>query len=289
MNDRYGVDPNAAKTVLELNSLLRSFDPEHGRFIVDFRSNWTAHVGTNFPDVTDLERARLTEILRRAKLSLLPTKTRYFPDLTWAKNAEHLIEVYGRIGPTGSKPPCRALTDVLTDPEGLRDSRGGHIPRTPAAYAEAVRPLFQISPKVVLIDPHFHLRYRSKDSPTQRPSMRYIRPFKELLRAAQAEGKVEVFKLVVSRCRTMINEDNGATFDADLEAIKRDAGGTGLEIEYQLLPKRKDGSKQHARYLLGNECGLHFDYGFDVANDKSTNHVEWIGKAALAPLLQQFM
>lgn len=287
MNDRYGVDPCAASTALELASLLRSFRPEEGRFIVDFPSNWTAHAGASFPNATDIERAQLTELLRSAKRSLLPTSTRYFGDLPWAKNAERLTEVRGRIGPNGSTPPCRSLVDVLIDPEGLQDSRGAHIPRTPSAYAEVARPLLQISPKVVLIDPHFHLRYRTAYSPTQQKAKRYIRPFKKLLQAAQDERKVNVFKLVVSRSRTMCDEDNGATFEADLEGILTDVGCADVEVEYAFLDEA--GGKQHARYLLGNECGLKFDWGFDEADDDSTNHVEWIGKATLEPLLKKFM
>lgn len=287
MNDRYGVDPCAASTVFELASLLRQFGPEHGRFIFDFPSDWRAHVGDHFPGANDLERARLTELLRKTKRSLLPTNTRYSADLPWAKNAELLTGAQGRVGPAGSRPPCRALEDVLTDPEALPDCRGGHVPRTPAAYADVARPLFQISPKVVLIDPYFHLRYRPNGSAT-RVADRYVRPFKALVQAAQAEGKVEVFKLMVSAGRAMINEDDGAAFEADLDAILSDVGGAGVEIEYALLDEDHS-LDRHPRYLLGNECGLRFDWGFDVKNDKSTNHVEWVGWAALEPLLKRFM
>lgn len=284
MNDRYGVDPDAATSMLELASLLRNFRPGEGRFIVDFPPNWTSHAGSSFRGASDLERARLTELLWRAKRSLLPTKTLYFHDRPWATNAERLTEVLARIGPPGSTPPFRALTDVLTDPEGFRDCRGGHIPRTPEAYAEVVKPLLQISPKVALIDPYFRLR-----SWDQRWCWRYRRPFVELLRAAQAVRKVEVFKLVVCPVETMIDRDNGARFNADLDELRSEAGCTDLKTEWRPLPDPKIGPKQHARYLLGKECGLHFDHGFDVAKVKSTNHVEWIGKSALTPLLQQFM
>src|SRR5688572_20483313 len=97
MNDRYGVDPCSGSTVLELASLLRQFGPEHGRFVLDFPSQWHGYVGNHFSGVGELERARLTELLRRAKRSLLPAETHYSSDQTWAKNAERLGEVKGRI------------------------------------------------------------------------------------------------------------------------------------------------------------------------------------------------
>ncbi len=287
MNDRYGVDPCAASTVLELASLLRQFGPEHGRFIFDFPSDWCAQAGGRFPGAGDIQRARLTELLRRAKRSLLPTQARYSVDLPWAKNAERLTGVTGRIGPAGSRPPCRALEDVLIDPEALPDCRGGHIPRTPAAYAEIARPLFQISRKVVLVDPHFHLRYRPEGLRETRPAYRYVNSFKALIQAAQAE-KVEVFKLMVSPSRALINEDDGERFVTDLSAILSDADVPDDWVEYDLLDEEHSFDK-HPRYLLGNECGLKFDWGFDVKNAKWTNHVEWVGRAALTPLLERFM
>lgn len=86
----------------------------------------------------------------------------------------------------------------------------------------------------------------------------------------------------------MIGSDNGVEFKADLNAIKRDVGASCIEIEYALLDE-KNSLDRHPRYLLGNECGLRFDWGLDVCDDNSTNHVEWVGRAALKPLLKRFL
>ncbi len=286
MNDRYGVDPCAAPTFLELASLLRQFGPEHGRFIVNFPFDWRAQVRAHYADLGDVERARLAEMLRIARKSLLPTSTRYSDALPWVKNAEQLKDVQGLIGSLGSKPPFRTVVDVLSDPDALPDCRGGHIARTPAAYAEVARPLFQISSKVVLIDRYFRLRFQTQDSHGTRVEKRYARSLKALIRAAQAE-KVEVFKLMVAAKQAMIDIDDGAEFESDLAAILSEVGGSDMEIEYGLLEDHSLDS--HPRYLLGNECGLRFDWGFEVRDDNSTNHVEWVGRAALKPLLERFM
>ena len=63
---------------------------------------------------------------------------------------------------------------------------------------------------------------------------------------------------------------------------------TGISVEYDLLDDTHT-LDRHPRYLLGNECGLRFDWGFDTNTDGSTNHVEWVGSAALKPLLDRFM
>ena len=287
MNDCYGVDPHAASTDVELASFLRQFGPEHGRFILNFPPDWRAQVAGSFHSAGDVQRARLTELLRRVKWALLPTKTRYSSDLPWAKNAELLVDVREKIGPAGSRPPCRALEEVLADPLALPDCRGGHIPRTAAAYTDVARPLFQISSKVVLVDPHFHLRFRPQGSRETRHAYRYANPFKALISAAQAE-KVEVFKVMVSPRRALIDEDGGNRFETDISAMLSDVGRASITIEYDFLSEEHS-LDRHPRYLLGNECGLRFDWGFDVKDDGSTNHVEWIGRSALTPLLDRFM
>ena len=287
MNDQFGVDPCAAPTFLELASLLRQFGPEHGRFIVKFPFEWHEQVRAHhYADLGDSDRLRLTELLRVAKRSPLPTSTHYSDALPWLKNAEHLKDIQGLIGPPGSTPPVRTVADVLCDPDALPDCRGDHIARTPDAYANAARPLFQISSKVVLIDRYFRLRYPTQDSHGTRRDNRYARSLKALISAAQAE-KVEVFKLMVSDKQTMIDIDKGSEFEADLAAILREAGGSDIQIEYDLLEDHS--LDRHPRYLLGNECGLRFDWGFEVRNDNLTNHIEWIGRAALKPLLERFM
>lgn len=290
MNDRYGVDPDAAASVAELAGLLRQFGPEHGRFIFDFPPDWIAQVRRHFQDASDMRRAQLAELwIHHAKRALLPTKTRYSTALSWPRNAAYLVgEARALIGPSGSTPPCRPLEEVLIDPAALPDCRGGHIPRTPQAYAEAARPLLQISPKVVLVDPHFRLRFRVKDSTAIRPSARHRQSLKALLSAAQSDRRVEVFKLMVSEKEALIEDPGGSRFEADLAEVGNEAGVTGIDLEYDFLDASHT-LDRHPRYLLGNECGLRFDWGFDTMNDNSTNHVEWIGAAALAPLLDRFM
>jgi hypothetical protein len=180
------------------------------------------------------------------------------------------------------------LEDVLVDPDALPDCRGGHIPRTPGAYASVARPLMQISNKVVLVDPYFCLRYLPVGLKKTRPSRRHIQSLRALIQVAHAERKVEVFKLMVSPKKAMINDVDGAQFEEDLSGILNDVGATGIAIEYDLLDDRHS-LERHPRYLLGNECGLRFDWGLDTADDNSTNHVEWIGRASLKPLLDRFM
>jgi len=292
MNDRYGVDPNTAAAVDDFAQLLRHFGAEHGRFILEFPPNWHSEVKRylDAESIGDVKRLKLREQwLHTAKRSLLPTRTRYLDAHPWAKNAETLENPSGRIGPPGSRPPCIALKDLLIDHDALPDCRGGHIRRTPTAYADVARPMMQISHKVVLVDPYFAFHELSKASGSVRRSDRYANSFKSLIQTAHAERKVEVFKLMVSRARaTLLGEDQ---FVADYHAIRNDvcSAASDLQVEHGFLD---DKFGQHARYLLGNDCGLHFDHGFDTPSNKkddSSQHVQWIGRAALMPLLKRFV
>lgn len=146
----------------------------------------------------------------------------------------------------------------------------------------------QLSPKVVLIDRYFRLR--QKDEPWKQSTSHY-RSLKALIQTAHDERKVEVFRLMVSHESAMIAEDGGTGFEAELASIWKEVDATGITLEWDLLDRTHSLDK-HPRYLLGRECGLRFDWGFDTvrhASDESTNHVEWIGGAALEPLLKRFM
>ena len=72
-----------------------------------------------------------------------------------------------------------------------------------------------------------------------------------------------------------------------LKSIADAAGAGSMHLQVQILDKRLS-TDSHPRYFLGMASGLHFDHGFDIFDDGSTNHVEWIGKSALTPLLDRF-
>lgn len=146
----------------------------------------------------------------------------------------------------------------------------------------------QISRKVVLIDPYFCLRSLPKGSSKTVPDRRYAQSLKALIQVAHAERKVEVFKLMVSPNVALVDDKDGTQFKADLSEMLEDVGATGISVEYALL-EATHSLDRHPRYLLGNACGLRFDWGFATKNDGSTNHVEWVGSAALKPLLDRFM
>ncbi len=292
MNDHYGVDPGAAATIEELTNLLRHFGPQHGRFIVEFPGEWYAEVKRHFGAARDVERSKLLELWRRhASAALLPTGVRYRAQLTWHENAAYLLaaqDAQELIGPEDARPPCKPLSTVLLDPSALPDARGAHIPRTPQAYVSAAIPLLQISPKVVMVDPHFRLRYRAAGGGSPRPSHRHRRSLQALLRAAAQQRRVEVFCLMVSKAEVLLDAGDEKVLKEDLRSVQEAADAREIDVRHEFLDPGHP-LERHPRYLLGKECGIRFDWGFDIADDSSSNHVEWVGAKALQPLLDRFM
>lgn len=284
MNDLYGIDPCSPDCALKLSSLMRNFGPADGRFIADFPMCWSQALLDHMQSISDLNQMRTVEALRQLKRAILPIKAIYSPGRSWSENA-HAIrnEVKCLIGPSGKPNSVVASIDeILTDPNSFPDASGALIPRTIAAYVDAAMPLLQTSNKIVLIDPFFQLEYRDRYSGDLKRDQRW-NFIVALLRAATQAKRVECFEIIHDP-----NRDKCMPIPLQVLAAAADSAGfPHKHLAIKTLDEKTGAIKQHARYLLGNASGLHFDHGFDL-NGQGTNHVHWIGNAALKPLLEQF-
>lgn len=276
MNDLYGVDPDAPSSLLEFVSLMRLFDTGEGRFIADFPGQWIDDVAQHIKSFSQLEQVAAIEWLRRGKHALLPTGARYDPKWPWSENAITLgkeEDVVKLIGAKGCPATLVPIDRALLDPSVFRDARGGHFARTAQSYAKVARPLLQTSPKIVLIDPY----------------LKFIPRFRETLEALFREAvrwkRVECFKFAVMSKEAFQGDPGGKMFKAEMRRLANKNGAQNMELDFCKLD---DHSSSHARYLLGMRNGLHFDWGLDTGDPKSKSHINWIGPAALQPLLDQF-
>ncbi len=290
MNDIYGIDPTAPSDLRDFAELMRVFDTGQGRFIADFPMEWFRYAHAHMSSLTNIEQMRALELwLKVGRNAVLPTDAQFARTRSWPENAAALVgQVKKVIGARGCPATVQPLDEVLLDPEGFPDARGGHIPRTAAAYAYAARPLLQTSPKVVLIDPYFALQFFHRQSNQLRPSGRHRSSLSALLKEAVRWNRVETFRLMVSAEKALIYDEDGDTFSSDLTQLLREVDSLGrIEIEWNILDKSVS-TERHPRYLLGMFSGLHFDWGFDTDDEKTTNHVHWMGKSELDPLLRNF-
>lgn len=291
MNDVYGVDPAAPSDFRDFAQLMRLFDTGQGRFIADFPMQWFHDVREHMKSLTDMQQKQALELwLKVGCNAVLPTDARFARARSWPDNACAFLngKVIKLIGAKGCTAPVQPLDHALMDPDAFPDARGGHIPRTPSAYAAAARPLLQTSPKVVLVDPYFALRYSHKPTNKILPSRRHKESLSALVKEALKWERVQIFKLMVSADTALKDDPEGETFSADLEGLLYDTGAAGkIAIEWDCLD-RSVSTERHPRYLLGMASGLHFDWGFDTDHENTTNHVEWMGMSVLKPLLENF-
>ena len=278
MNDLIGIDPTAPNGLRDLNDLIRLFGPSEGRFIANFPLEWEVELRTHLRSLSDLGLMAADEIIKhRLAHAILPTNARFRSSMSWPENAMGLRqEVVKLIGPAG-KPSnlVEPIDKVFNDPDAFPDSSGALVERTADAYVAAARPILMLSRKVVLVDPFFILKFQPDARGTWITDRR---------RKVLEKFMHEAFEIYYSPSKTGRSIDSQGV---DFESVVKEVGAVKIAIKVHSLD-RKESDKQHARYLLGLKNALHFDHGFDVAHDGSRNHVEWVSKSVLKPLLEKF-
>ena len=286
MNDLIGIDPQAPSSLRDLSDLLRLFGPSEGRFIADFPMDWEHELREHLRSFSDLGAMAADEAVKhRLAHAILPTSVRFRSNLSWPENAVSLRnEVVKLVGPMGKVGNLvEPIDKVLSNPDAFPDASGALIERTPNAYVVAARPILMLSRKVVLVDPFFTLKFKSDSRGMWLPDRRH-KVLVQFMQEAVKWKQVEAFEIFYSPSKTGRSIDSQG---ADFESVVREVGAARIAVKVHTLD-HEDSDKQHARYLLGLRSGLHFDHGFDVARDGSKNHVEWVSKTVLKPLLDRF-
>lgn len=290
MNDVYGIDPEAPADFQDFVQLMRLFGTGEGRFIVDFPMSWMNAVRSHLSTLSSLEQLKIIELWSsRCAGSVVPTPTKISRYPSWIESAYDLqSHVKALVSKRGCPPVAEPIDKMLERPDGFPDARGGHIQRTGMAYAQAARPLLQTSPKIVLVDPYFKLRYFDNNTKRFKRSTRHIDSLKCLLKESAKWRRVEIFKIMVSKDEALNDDPNGELFEQELAQIAYDAEANQIDLEYGFL-ESSISTDCHPRYLLGMHQGLHFDWGFDAGDPHTTNLVEWMGPSVLKPLLDRFV
>lgn len=286
MNDLIGIDPSAPGSMRDITDLLRIFGPSEGRFIVDFPMGWQKCLREHLRSFSDLGAMMGDEIIKhRLAHAVLPTNVHFRSNMSWPENAMSLrSEVFKLIGPSGKPGNLVEPIDlVLSDPNAFPDASGAFVDRTPDAYVVVARPILMVSRKVVLIDPFFTLKFQSDARSSWLPDRRRKVLVKLMLEAVKWK-QVEAFDIFYSPSKTGRNLDSQKI---DFQSVADEVGASRIAVDVHSLD-HSEAEKQHGRYLFGLKNGLHFDHGFDVANDGSKNHVEWVSSSALRILLEKF-
>lgn len=280
MNEYYALDPRVSVSLRDLKSFLQRFGLREGRFLSKYPLDWPSRFTQNAQQLPDVERARVLELWRKNKLSLIPLPgVQYNEAMDWELNAKATYdrpglwqEVFGREGnPFGWRSVGDVLDEVGND---LLDGRGGHICMKADVYAKCVAPLFSVSEEVTLVDPYFYLANRD-----------YGRS--KILRALLELAKQTAVRSVRLICEEKHIADTMSCFtESDfLRKVDEAVDASSLaKLSVRLLDKAAIG---HGRYIFSCHGGLQFDHGFEEREQKR-NHVHWLSDKELHPIQERF-
>ena len=272
MNEIYGVDPTSPKDLKDLKALFSRFGLAHGRFISRYPSDWERELYTNFPEISELDRARLTRLIQLHQTAFLTSPTPFNRSKTWSRNvAEQRLRVkaFDRIlARNPNEENFETLEDYLWgEDDDLGDSRGAFIDMAPECYADACAPLFECSSEVHLSDRFFHLRNQSGVMNRKRWSV-----LRALVERASMSSKCRLLFLHFEQPPAISVKTFEMKLEEDLEEIANEfAFGFNYDIRDTM---------HHGRYIFSIHGGLQFDHGFEISNNQK-NHVHWLSSSEL--------
>jgi hypothetical protein len=283
MNEVYGIDPNIKFEVKDLHLLLKTFGFNHGRFIGQFPENqWIEIIKDNL-NLTGYDASRLLRILQINNDGFIPIKCKYkihanYP-MDWLKNASDInsrekifTEIFSNKTPFFNGPTVEDL--LLSDDYDPSLSRGDHIPSNIEAYLQALNPLLIKSSEIHFLDRFF---FSVIDSPKKNKLL------KNLFIAAKKSNRCECiyFHLSLSKNRNVELPSENVLINR-IRSIREDSGFYKLGIRLTFHE-----NINHGRYFFSLKGGLQFDNGFEL-NSTNHNHVHWLSKNELDPLLDKY-
>ncbi len=283
MNEKYALDPSVPDNFRDLKVLLDQFGLQTGRFLAKYPSDFPQLVVKALKNLPAIERSKMLELWNKRKHALLPTlDVPYNVTNSWSSNVAIVQERYrafdGVISKHGNGYGWPAIEEILYEEQDLPAGQGSHIPMRSDAYVRCVIPMMAASAEITLIDPYFRLRLDdgSKDH--------WRWPVLAGLLRATKDSRCESFRIILHRQRIEVAKDSAKSFLLDVEEIKRDEGVSGLRLGVEFWEKDAVG---HGRYIFSILGGLQFDQGFEEGKKNKTNHVHWLSRPELDPILKR--
>jgi hypothetical protein len=255
MNDLFLVQPSCCENITEFKSLLEKFGFESGRYIVPFPINWEQRVRASFADLGDLDKARLTQLLRRAteknRYHKMPVS--YAEGKSWVENAAPKLTgtvfqaaVSGRPGPDPAIPKVETV-DSLDLPPTAEE----RISSKAAEFRRVTKALLSAAPEVWVIDPYCN--------PITVDRQRALLPI------------LENCKDKAMRIEIWLREENCSAKDSaltdKLKLLKKQAGlDEKCKLSLHLVDDKAPEDRMHARYIFSKFGGIRFDQGFQETN-----------------------
>lgn len=254
MNDFFLVEPSCCETVAEFKSLLEKFGFEYGRYIVRFPTDWEQRVRNSFPGLGEIDKARLTLLLRRAaeknRYHTMPST--YAEERSWLENAKPRLEgslfqaaVAERPGPSPAIPKVETMDSL--DLPATAEQR---VLSQPLEFKRVTQSLLGAAREVWFIDPYL--------DPIKSDRKRALI---SILKNCNNAVQIELW------AREECCQASDSALYAELINIKMQAGlPEKCKLSLHLVDDRAPDDRMHARYVISKFGGVRFDQGIQVTN-----------------------
>jgi hypothetical protein len=282
MNEIFAIDPNAPRDIKDIKAMFENFGLTNGRFIANYPNDWQQMLTANMNRLEGLDRSRFIRLLDLHRDTLLGISGDYRRGKTWLDNlSDNNLKRIGIDKILADDPNplgLETLNDFLWNQDVVNMSRGAHIPMTLDSYRHAIAPIFEHQTEIHIVDPYFHLRTDRGDIHRAKISL-----LREILKLAEKSSRCDFLILHFKKIIGISREAQEEFIESDLIEIIKDCSINRLSVNFVVWDEMF-----HGRYIFGIKGGLQFDYGFEIIRDK-TNHVHWLSKSELEPIIKRYL
>jgi len=264
------IEPEVFATWRHFQSLYEDFGVPRGRLISKFPSKWIKRVAEHSRELvqqginTEMQAAKIEERLRsdRFKRKLNSQGGRvYDPVQSWIDNAEDATPPFDLIITSGSmNSGNRVGADLLLkDEEPFKRAHQSLITRNKEQLIAAASTVVLGSEHIVIIDPNFRA-----DEP------RFGDTVKHLLSVIQSTGRTpKRLEIHTNRIRRQGDIFNRNPHLSQWEGHLIPYLPSGWKLSVCYWDNLPDGGKSHARFILTDLGGLHYDHGIDEGDGQT--------------------
>lgn len=264
------IEPEVFADWRHFQSLYEDFGVSRGRLISKFPAKWIRRVAdhsrklVNEGVLTEMQAAKIEERLRsdRFRLKLKASGGReYDPEQSWIQNADGVTPPFDLIITQGATSSGRRVgVEMLLKDEGpFLWNVQKHVSRSKEELIGAAAVLLSACEEIVIVDPNFRA-----DEP------RFLNSIEHLIDVVVAKGKApKRFEIHTNRIRrpgeSFVRSPHHSQWTRNLVPSLP----TGWQLSVCYWDQLPNGGKQHARFLLTDIGGLHYDHGIDEGDGQT--------------------
>ena len=253
MIHEFAVEPEVMATWQHFQSLWDDFGVGKGRLLVEYPGNWRRRIHELAPKLSAPVKANaISSKISAQRHKFIGARGRpYEPERLWLANAKDQQASALPFRAIVAHSDALASADVLVAGDFDRDAEPWKVhtqlmcPRKAGEMVGAARPLLTTARELILVDPHFDGNAR-----------RFTRTLAEFVGQRTSWSRLELHTAM----RTPYDA-RGQQVNLTAALARHIPRGTTLTVFF--WQSRPGGEQMHARYLLTEMGGMHFDFGLD--------------------------